>query len=262
MIFTTNISDWMHHLDRRNPISTHIWTSTLLLLKILDKNFTTGTFFIERKVAKKYPILIRKIARAGHEVACYVLPQQNGKRFAYETAHTMQLLEDITGLKVIGIRSSNLTTENTSFKAYCTLLQKMGIKYDSSLLPQATLKTLAIYNPSLLAFDVFSIDEYPLPLTPHFGGDTFRRQPYFMTHYIGKSLPQNNTVFHMQAYELGLQEYNNLKDIIIIPADKKSNFWGRKSIPIKLHKLLKDFSFSSFYQHYYAENKLEYTAQR
>jgi hypothetical protein len=262
MIFTTNITDWMQSLDRNNTISTQIWTSTLLLLKILDKNFTTGTFFVEYKVAKKFPILIRKITRAGHEVACYIPPQQKSRHFAYETVQTIQVLEDITHQKIIGIRTASLTTENTSFRTYCTLLQKMGIKYDSSLLPQANLKTLAIYNPSLLAFNVFGIDEYPLPLTPHFGGDTFRRQPYFMTHYIGKSLPQNNTVFHMQAYELGLQEYKYIKDITVIPADKKSHFWGRKSIPIKLHKLLRDFSFNSFYHHYYAEDKLKHTAQR
>lgn len=251
MIFTANITDWMHHLNKRHPVSTHIWTSTLLLLKILEKNFTTGTFFIERNVAKKYPVLVRKIVRSGHEVACYVQPQYNGKHFAYETACTLQLLEEITDQKIIGIRTANLTTDNTSFRTYCTLLKKMGIKYDSSLLPQANLKTLAVYNPSLLAFDVFGIDEYPLPFTPHFGGDTFRRQPYFMTHYIGRSLPQKTTVFHMQAYELGLKEYHVLNDTIVIPADKKASFRGRKSIPIKLHKLLRDFSFSSFHKYYY-----------
>lgn len=251
MIFTANITDWLHRLDQRNAISTHIWTSTLLLLKILDKNFITGTFFIENEVAKKYPVLVRKIVRSGHEVACYIIPQHNGNRFAYATATTLQTLEDITNQKVIGIRTDKLSTGNISFRAYCTLLQKMGIKYDSSLLPQANLKTLAIYNPSLLAFDVFDIDVHPLPLTPHFGGDTFRRQPYFMTHYIGRSLPQKNTVFHMQAYELGLWEYNRLNSMAIIPADKKTNFRSRKSVPIKLHKLLKDFSFNAFRNQYY-----------
>lgn len=250
MIFTVNVTDWMRCLDKRHPLSTHIWTSSLLLLKILNKNFTTGTFFIEREVAKKYPVLVRKIARAGHEVACYIQPQHNGKRFAYEIAQTVQILEDITDEKVMGIRTEKLTTENTAFRAYCTLLQKMGIKYDSSLLPHANLKTLAVHNPSLLAFDVFGIDEYPLPLTPHFGGEMFRRQPYFMTHYIGKTLSKN-TVFQMQAYELGLKEYDSLKETVRIPADKKAQFRGRKSIPIKLHKLLRDFSFSSFQQHYY-----------
>jgi len=252
MIFTVNVTDWIQGLNRSQAISTHIWTSTLFLLETLRENFTTATFFIEYKVAKKYPLLVRKIANAGHEVACYVTPKEiDGKVYVYQIANTLELLESITNKKVIGIRTEGMTIKNSSFDSHCALLEKLGIKYDSSLHSELDIETLVTQNPSLAAFRNHSIDEYFLPGSIRFGGNKFRQQSYIRTHHAAKLASKKQGVFEIQAYDLGLNEYNHIEDIIDLSANQKEDFKNRKKVPKKLQKLLKDFPFDSFANSFY-----------
>ena len=252
MILTIDVTDWIQGSHRNQPISTHVWISTLFLLELLRRNFTTATFFIEYKVAKKYPLLVRKIANAGHEVACYVPPKTiGGKIYAHQIVNTLELLETITQTKVIGIRTEVMPIEQTSFALYCALLEKLGIKYDSSHYTESRKKSEFSNENAINTFKIHNIKNYSSPDFNYFGGSKFRQQSYIRTHFTAKSLPREKGIFHLQAYELGLNEYNHIEDLIDLSSTQKREFNGRKKTPLKLQKLLKDFPFDSFLNSFY-----------
>lgn len=257
MIFTSNITDWQHSvLDRTQPVSRRVWNHTLSLLEIIDFHEITGTFFISASVAEKYPILVRKIYARGHEVAPYFEHPIEEKSFFKVAKRSINALEDITGTKTIGARAKYL--EMDTLDLYCRVLNRNGIKYDSSLpLPKPISKQL--HQPSTLkAFSDNNITEYHLPTFPLlgkklslFGNQSFRLMPYAISHYAGSLLPREKTVFCIQSFDLGLGEKDDIRKKHSIPFDRRKDFVGRKKMSLKLQKLLRDFPFLSFRDAYY-----------
>lgn len=259
MIFTSNITDWQYSmLDRTQPISRHVWNNTLSLLEIIDYHEITGTFFIATNVAEKYPILVRKIYARGHEVAPYFEQPFDGNSFVRIAERSISNIEDITGTKAIGARSKHLQTDMENLDIYCKILNRCGIKYDSSLHLPKPVKKLVSKHPHLEAFAANNISEYHLPTFPVlgqklslFGNQSFRLMPYAASHYAGSLLPREKTVFCMQSFDLGLSEDNDIKKNHSIPFDRRKDFVGRKKMSLKLQKLLRDFPFMSFRDAYY-----------
>jgi len=262
MIFTANVIDWQQSvLDNSHSVSNDVWKQTVLMLEILRTHDVSASFFIHPKVASKYPVLIRKIQTAGHEIGCIFDSPYQRQDFLQQAQSAIRNLEDITGKKVIGTRYLNLSIKEVNFDHYCSVLRTCGIQYDSSLIIHKTLKALENTYPSLRSFKAYGISQYPLPClyTPPltsqwkltFGDSTFRLLPYEMTHTLAKPLHRDSAVFHMPVYDLGLKDLEAVKASHILPWRQKLDFFGRKSIPIKLKKLFGDFPFESFKNYYF-----------
>lgn len=243
-------------LDRTQPVSRHVWNHTLSLLEIIDFHEITGTFFIAANVAEKYPILVRKIYARGHEVAPYFEHPVDVNSFAKQAERSINTIEDITGTKTIGARAKTLEMGNLDL--YCRILNRHGIKYDSSLHLAKPVSNLIHKTPDLEAFAANGISEYHLPTFPLlgkrlslFGNQSFRLMPYAISHYAGSLLPKEKTVFCMQSFDLGLGEDNDIRKKHSIPFDRRKDFVGRKKMSLKLQKLLRDFPFLSFRDAYY-----------
>ena len=255
MIFTTHVVDWQQSvLDHSHSISNQVWQHTIMMLEILHTNDISATFFIQDKVAFKYPVLVRKILSAGHEIGCYIDTPYNKDSFHQVAENNIRALEDISGKKVIGTRCQGLSLAHTDFDNFCQVLRNLGIQYDSSLITNQSIHDLQKKNASLDAFRTYGISQYPLSvlkLKLSFGGSAFRLCPYELTYTLSSRLDRDTAVFQIPIYDLGVNEQVSLKNTHDLHWHRKLDFWGRKSIPVKLQKLFADYPFDSFKNYYF-----------
>ncbi|HII80133.1 MAG TPA: polysaccharide deacetylase family protein [Methanosarcina sp.] len=141
---------------------------TLRVLDIMDEFQLTATFFIVADTVERYPGLIESIAERGHEIACHGLhhscvidhprlldfmedkgrniihrmnknhfslvskskrPEMSVQKFESDTLKAKQILQKISGEKVVGYRAPNALVNGWMLDS----LEKIGFEYDSSV---------------------------------------------------------------------------------------------------------------------------------
>lgn len=268
MIFTVDVEDWSQSvLNRKNPVSERVLRSTHQVMDILSENNTKATFFTLGNVAEKFPQLIHRMAKEGHEVASHGCSHRNiysmsPQQMHDDVARSVNILEDACGEKVIGFRAPNFSIREHLFPAYCEALKASGIRYDSSLFPMKVLKYGIEKKYDLSVFKEYGIDEFYLSYLkmgqyklPYFGGGYFRLSPYSMTKKLTQSLP-DSAVFYMHPYEVDHEELAFVKETYgKVPVKwLLTQFVGRKDIPHKLSRLIHDHEMTSFKNAYYPPN--------
>lgn len=109
------------------------------VLALLGRYAVRATFFILGEVAVSHPVMVRKIAGEGHEVACHgyrheLVWRQTPKQFRADIHRAKGLLEDLTDQPVLGYRAPTFSISPTEEWAYDILLEE-GFRYDSSIYP-------------------------------------------------------------------------------------------------------------------------------
>lgn len=113
--------------------------NTLRLLDLLDRHGARGTFFVLGWTAERHPDLVRRIARAGHEIGSHgytheLIYNLSPEAFRSEVRRTRQLLQDLSGQQVLGYRAPSYTiVERTTWAL--GILAEEGYRYDSSIFP-------------------------------------------------------------------------------------------------------------------------------
>lgn len=266
MIFTVQVVDWQHSvLDKSLNISNNVWKNTVRMLDLLNKHDITATFFVENRVATKYPVLVRKIQAAHHEVACYIDDDYRKEGFQQTCKHAVDNLEDITGKKIFGIQCKSIDPLQVNFDHYCSCLKSVGIRYDTSITTHLSITRLEASNPSIGAFQAYDIALFPRPalarlpllnrVLSSFGGSSFRWLPYEITALLAGKLDRESAIFSFPVYDLDNNEYATLQSSFQLPWHRKLDFYARQSTPEKLHKLFGDFPFDSFMNLYSVHDK-------
>ena len=192
--------------------------NTSLLLDILAARNTRATFFVLGWVAEREPQLVRRVAAAGHEIACHgyshrLVYEQTPAEFREETLRSKALLEDQAQVPVLGYRAASYSITRRSLWALDTLVEA-GFVYDSSIFPVRH----DIYGipeapraPHLIQREGGRLLEFP-PSTaqlpgvrlPVAGGGYFRIFPYGVTQWAvrrvnAEGLPFN---FYLHPWEV------------------------------------------------------------
>lgn len=154
---TIDIEDYFQVYAFSNVIKYEDWDkfacrierNTDHILQVLDGSFPIphsairipirATFFVLGWLAERYPDLIRRIKKEGHEVACHgyahqLIYTQSRDEFRQDIKRAKAILEDITGDEVIGYRAPSYSITEKSKWAF-EVLVKEGFKYDSSIFP-------------------------------------------------------------------------------------------------------------------------------
>ena len=144
---TIDVEDWFQvaaffpHVERSTWESreSRVARNTDRLLALLAEHDIRATFFVLGWVAEREPDLIRRIAAAGHEMACHgysheFVYRQTPEVFRAETTRAKHHLEDLLGRSVDGYRASTYSITRQSLWALDTLVE-LGFQYDSSLFP-------------------------------------------------------------------------------------------------------------------------------
>jgi len=109
------------------------------ILDLLADRSVTATFFVLGWVARHERPVVRRIADAGHEIACHgmthrMIGRLSRDEFAAEVSEARRILEDIAGRAVIGFRAPTFSiTRETAWAL--DALAEAGFAYDASVFP-------------------------------------------------------------------------------------------------------------------------------
>jgi polysaccharide deacetylase family protein (PEP-CTERM system associated) len=113
--------------------------NTRRALDLLADRGVRATFFVLGWVAERFPGLVREIARAKHEVASHGyshrrVSQSTREEFREDVRRSKVLLEDLTGMEVLGYRAPSYSIAPGTLWAFDELVDA-GYLYDSSVFP-------------------------------------------------------------------------------------------------------------------------------
>ena len=251
----TDISTWDSYEDR-------VVQSTQKILNMLEETNTKATFFVVGYVAEQFPELIEDIKAKGHELGTHgyshtSIRKQTPLKFEEDLIKSLRILEHIVKDKIKGHRACEFSiNEETSWAI--AILQKNGLKYDSSVFPVKT-HLYGVPDAPLYPYRIssdFTIDDpegdfWELPLSvykipilhkniPIAGGFYIRLFPYC---FIKHAMKKNNKMGHPAIFYIHPWEFD--------PTQPRINelswyhYYRLSSTEKKFKMLLKDFKFSS-----------------
>lgn len=123
--------------------SGHLEKNVDRLLEICENHGVKATHFVVGDIAKNKPHIVKKIHRAGHEVASHsfaheLIYNMTPDQFQEDLRMSCDLLEQITGEKVIGFRAPSWSVNTEILPWFYKILQEQGIGYSSSVFPGQT----------------------------------------------------------------------------------------------------------------------------
>ena len=202
-------SDW-DHIPRR------VEANVDRLLELLDLSSNKGTFFVLGWIAERHPLMIRRIAKAGHEVANHGyshlrVTDQAESEFRLDVVRAKRILEDLIGAQVIGYRAPSFSIDARTPWAY-SVLEDTGHRYSSSVYPIKHDHYGMPEAPRFAHAVGKSITEIP-PSTvrmvrrnfPASGGGYFRLLPYTVSSWMiarVESLDQKPVIFYCHPWEI------------------------------------------------------------
>ncbi|MBA3561024.1 MAG: DUF3473 domain-containing protein [Gemmatimonadaceae bacterium] len=146
-LFTVDVEEHFQVSSFENHVPRSSWDgqpsrvarNVEILLDLLARHDSRGTFFTLGWVAAKHPDVVRRIASAGHEVASHGwwhtrVTMTTPDAFREDVRSSKRLLEDLCGQPVIGYRAPSFSIVPGREWALDTLIEE-GYRYDSSLFP-------------------------------------------------------------------------------------------------------------------------------
>lgn len=259
-VLTVDIEDWQQStLDNNLPISPKVYKNAHRFLDILKKRKVKATLFFQGMVAEKYPELVERAVKEGHEIATHgyahkVIFKQDKEEFENDLKKSIDILEDIAQIKIRGYRAPDYSVTKDSLWAL-NILSKNGIQYDSSIFP---IKNPRYGIPDFHRFPICIENDggnplWEIPLStlnyfgfniPFAGGGYFRLYPYELTRWGIKQLNKQGqpTILYFHPYELDTNEFQEIKERIPWRL-RLTQGLNRKKTEKKLEKLFDDFEF-------------------
>ncbi|WP_313981729.1 polysaccharide deacetylase family protein [Iodidimonas nitroreducens] len=103
-------------IDRRDwpSMACRVERNVHEILDLFDRHQAKATFFTLGWIARRYPDLIREIAKRGHEIASHGMQHirvssQSPEAFRSDVRESRALLEDISGSVVLGYRAASFS---------------------------------------------------------------------------------------------------------------------------------------------------------
>ena len=243
--------------ERWEGMASRVEFGTRLLLELLGDAGALGTFFVLCWIADRYPVLVREIAAAGHEVASHGygherITQLSPLQFRESVRTSRIILEQLIGAEVVGYRAPSFSIVRGGEWALDVLLEE-GYLYDSSLYPV----TRSGYgyaggarDPHRLVRGAGTLSEFP-PATleiagavlPAGGGAYFRHLPYQVVERAFRSAASRGApaTFYIHPWELDPQQPR-----ISVPFKTQLRHYGglHRTVP-RIRRLLQRFRFQT-----------------
>ena len=260
-----DVEEWFHNNNMERYVSRSQWDryesrierNMEPILSLLEAKKTLATFFILGWVAQRHPVMVKKIAEKGHEIATHGWShmrayQQSPDEFEAELRKSINTLKDITGQPVLGHRAACFSITPDSQWVIDVLLRN-GIVYDSSIYPVMHDRYGMIGSPRfpyvlrqekgqrLLEFPLATYKFLKVNI-PVAGGGYFRLYPYSFTRLCINKLNQDG---HPAMVYLHPPEFDtNQPKIKIDPMNKFRIYVGINDNFKKLKQLLENFRFA------------------
>ena len=262
-ILTVDVEDWFHICGAEKLIPEASWPrlesrvtiNTMKILEVLRQKTVKATFFVLGFVAERHPGLIRKIERAGHEIATHGYAHRrvytmSPETFRQDLIKAVSIISAITGCPVKGYRAPEWSIRDDTLWAL-DILQQEGLEYDSSMAPLSIIGNPNYATiPHRLTLDQGHLWELPplvatTPLVnlPLGGGWGLRVFPYNL---IRSTILKLNNQGRPAVIFLHPREFDLNNPRIRLPLVKKFVLDARiERTGKRLARLLDDFDFTS-----------------
>lgn len=268
-LISIDLEDWytsayLRHYVKPGQIISHIEQSTQPILNLFAATGVKATFFVLGEIAEKHPVLIKRIAAEGHEIASHgyshtPLWDLTPESFYTEITLTNKLLEDITGKKVKGFRAPYCSLQaDTAWML--DILEDEGFTYDSSIFPMRTI-LYGVNNAPLGSYGITSknilqhnaaakLTEIPFTLyskagvkVPCTGGVYGRLLPYPILRGLLQGVANTRSInFYFHPWEA-----HNQTPVIEAPLfNRFISYYNNAGYLSRVEKLLRCFNFTSF----------------
>jgi polysaccharide deacetylase family protein (PEP-CTERM system associated) len=259
-ILSFDVEDWQQStLDFSLPITERARDNTCRILDFLGRSGVLATFFVQGLIAERFPDVVARIAREGHEIASHghshrPVHAMQPEEFREDLRRSLSLIRaGATDVEILGYRAPDFSISRESLWAL-EILAEEGLRYDSSLFPiagrrygigsafRAPCRVRCSGNPGLLELPLTTVQWLGLRL-PAAGGGYFRMLPYAYTRYaiarMNRAGSPATTYFH--PYEIDTEEIP--RSVHAIPLRLRlSQGLGRAGMEKRLTQLLHDFS--------------------
>jgi polysaccharide deacetylase family protein (PEP-CTERM system associated) len=264
---TIDVEDYFHVAALKSQIPVESWDTREcrvernvdVLLQMFDDQGVIATFFTLGWVAERYPQVVERIAKQGHEVASHgyshqLVYKQTPEVFREETFKSKKILENISQQPVRGYRAASYSITTKSLWAIDTLIEA-GFEYDSSIFPvhhdlygiPDFPKKPHVYKGSskgdIVEFPISSVNMcgYQFPIA---GGGYFRLFPYWFSRFGLRKINREGDgfMFYLHPWEVD-PEQPRVKNV-----GWKSTFRHYNNLhkcQKRLQVLLEDFEFTS-----------------
>ena len=237
------------------------------ILDLLAARGTHATFFTLGWIAERYPDLIRRIVREGHELASHGYGHERASdldeaAFSQDIHRAKALLEDLSGTAVTGYRAPSFSIGTGNLWAF-DCLARAGYLYSSSIYPirhdhygmpdsprfayrvdagllEVPITTLRVFNRNL----------------PSSGGGYFRLLPYALSRWMLRRVNADDgqaAIFYFHPWEIDVGQPR-------IPGiDRKTRFRHYVNIDRmegRLQSLLTDFNWGRMDHIFLSQSKL------
>nr|WP_315231419.1 XrtA system polysaccharide deacetylase [uncultured Albidiferax sp.] len=222
------------------------------ILEILSCHEVKATFFTLGWIAERYPKLVKDIVSEGHELASHGYGHERAsdlseKEFFIDIDSSKKILEDISGVQVIGYRAPSFSIGAGNFWAF-ECLERAGYRYSSSIYP---IKHDHYGMPNFSRYPVQISDNFlEIPITtvqffnrnlPSSGGGYFRLFPYSLSKWLLNQInnkENNPAIFYFHPWEIDI---NQPRVMGINRKTKFRHYVNIHKMEDRLNKLLNDF---------------------
>ena len=263
---TFDLEDYFHVTAFRHCSEASDWGSresrlqrnTERILELLSTTGCQATFFVLGWVAEKYPRLVSRIAKCGHEIACHshehrLVYEMTPQEFREDTRRAKALLEGLSGQTVEGYRAPSFSITKDSLWAF-EVLAELDFTYDSSIFPIEHPNYGMPQSPRapfLVQTRSGSLLEFPMPTlelagrrSPLAGGAYLRLLPYAFTRWGIRFINEQENLpvcVYVHPWELDPGQPRMGKT----PSARLRHYLGLRGTERKLRRLLRDFEFCS-----------------
>jgi polysaccharide deacetylase family protein (PEP-CTERM system associated) len=144
-ILTIDVEDWFHvcgHPSYSDPTTwarreRRVQVGVERVLALLDGTGSTATFFVLGWIARQSPQLVRRVADAGHQIACHGdvhrrVFEMTQPEFREDLRRSRDTLQEIVGKPVTSFRAPEWSLKYAANPAFAVLVEE-GFTLDSSL---------------------------------------------------------------------------------------------------------------------------------
>ncbi|MDD2660824.1 MAG: DUF3473 domain-containing protein [Methylococcales bacterium] len=175
--------------------------NTHRILDLFNEKKIKATFFTLGWVAERYPDLIRRMVKDGHELACHGynhirVTEQTPEQFRDDVSKTKKLLEDLSGEHVNGYRAASYSIGAKNLWALNILLEE-GFKYSSSIYP--------------VKHDIYGMPDAPRFVYEPIENQHFKEIPITTVRFGNKNFPcGGGGFFRFYPYALSKWAFNRI----------------------------------------------------
>jgi polysaccharide deacetylase family protein (PEP-CTERM system associated) len=256
-ILTVDVEDWQQStLNPDLPVSKRVVWNTGRLLDLLAEYGVRGTFFVQTLVAEKFPELIHRIVREGHEIGSHghrhiPLFRLQPSSFSEDLRRSLEILRPFDPHPILGYRAPDFSLRQDTLWAL-DILRDQGLRYSSSIFPFRG-RRYGMAKAPIHVHQIFDgLMEIPLSVIrfagrnwPVAGGGYFRLMPYRATRWVIKKINSDArpAVVYLHPYELDDREMLRFRGRIPWRLYWSQSLNRRRS-KSKLRLLFKDFQFA------------------